>query len=329
MTKQTVAGNAYRWAHPVIEQMVRYRPAAALDFLQADAATKHFVALAVRGWEAHQDRSERVLRQLSGEIFSRLRPIVLAELWDVGFGKLGFLKRLPGRVLTRRQYDELVTALLDPRQRHLLHQCSKISPEELAMITHFDEPILAAASLPAVSKIGAELFDYVIVVVRRHRPDLDDIGLVTILRELGRADGLSAWLRKVLRHTDLPPPPWDGTETIAPLRTVAEIHATGAELRNCLFGDDQSLSAVLGSATITGSAVVMAQPSFPLPMTRCSVPGASTPTGGRPMRTSSPLPNGPSWRRLPWSAFGSSATTPGSALSAGGTTDRFPGRILI
>jgi hypothetical protein len=246
MTKPTVAGNAYRWAHPVIEQMVHYRPATALDFLQADAATKHFVALAIRGWEAHHHRSERVLRRLSGEIFSRPRPIVLAELWGVAFGKLNLLKRLPGRVLTRRQYDDLVEALLDPRQRHLLHQCPKISPEEIAIIAHFDEPTLAAASLPAVSKLGAELFDYVIAVVRRHRPDLDDIGLITALRELSRADGLCAWLRKVLRHADLPPPPWDGTETIAPLRTVAEIHTTGAELRNCLLGDDQSLSAVLG-----------------------------------------------------------------------------------
>jgi len=192
MTKPTVAGNAYRWAHPVIEQMVRYRPATALDFLQADSTTKHFVALAVRGWEAHQHRSERVLRQLSGEIFSRPRPIVLAELWGIGFGKLSFLKRLPGRVLTRRQYDDLVMALLDPRQRHLLQRCSKISPEELAIIAHFDEPILAAVSLPAVSKIGAELFEYVIAVVRRHLPDLDDIGLMTALRELSRADGLSA-----------------------------------------------------------------------------------------------------------------------------------------
>ena len=31
-----------------------------------------------------------------------------------------------------------------------------------------------------------------------------------------------------------------------PLRTVAAIHATGAELCNCLFEDDHSLSAVLG-----------------------------------------------------------------------------------
>jgi hypothetical protein len=246
MTKPTVAGNAYRWAHPAVEQMVRYRPAVAIDFLQADSATKHFVALAVRGWEAHQGRSERVLWQLSGDIFSRPRTVVLADLWGLGFGKLSFLKRLPGRILQRRQYDQLVTSLLDPQLRGLLHQCSKISPGELAIIAHFNEPILAAASLRAISKIGAELFDYVIVVVRRHRPDLDDIGLVTVLRELARADGLSVWLRTVVRHADLSPPPWNGTEIIAPLRTVAEIHATGIEFRNCLFDDDRSITAVLG-----------------------------------------------------------------------------------
>jgi hypothetical protein len=226
--------------------MVSYRPSVALDFLRADAATKHFVALAVRGWEAHQGRSERVLWQLSGDIFSRPRPVALAELWGIGFGKLSVLKRLPGRVLSRRRYDDLVTALLDPQLRHLLQQCSKITPEELAIVAHFNEPILAAASLWKVSKIGAELFDYVIAVLRQHRPDLGDIGLVAILRELGPTDGLSPWLRRVLRHADLPPPPWEGTETITPLRTVAEIHVTGVELRNCLFGDDRSLSAVLG-----------------------------------------------------------------------------------
>lgn len=140
----------------------------------------------------------------------------------------------------------MVTALLDPQLRHLLQQCLKITPEELAIIAHFNQPILAAASLRAVSKIGAELFHYVITVLRRHRPDLDDLGLVAVLRELGRTDGLSAWLRRALRHADLPPPPWDGTETITPLRPVAEIHVTGVELRNCLFGEDRSLSAVLG-----------------------------------------------------------------------------------
>jgi hypothetical protein len=122
----------------------------------------------------------------------------------------------------------------------------KISPNELAIIAHFDKPILAAASMRTVSKIGAELFEYVMAVVRRHRPDLDDAGLVAVVNELKRADDLSPWLRRILRHADLPPPPWAGSESITPLRSVAEIHAAGVELRNCLSDDDRSLSAVLG-----------------------------------------------------------------------------------
>jgi hypothetical protein len=187
-----------------------------------------------------------VLRQLAGDIFSRPRPAVLAELRGTGFGKLSFLKRLPRRVLPRRQYDELVRTLLGPQLRQLLHECSKISPEELAIIAHFNEPILAAASLRKVSRIGADLFDYMLAVLRRHRPDLDDVGLVAVFREFGRAESLSAWLRRVLRHAGLPLPLWDGTETIRPLRTVAEIHVTGVELQNCLFDDDRSISTVLG-----------------------------------------------------------------------------------
>jgi hypothetical protein len=136
--------------------------------------------------------------------------------------------------------------LLDPQLRQLLHECAKISPKELAIIAHYNQPILAAASLRKVSRIGVDLFDYVLAVLRRHRPDLDDIGLVAVLRELGQTESLSAWLRRILRHADLPLPPWDGSETIRPLRTVAEIHVTGVELRNCLFDDDRSISAVLG-----------------------------------------------------------------------------------
>jgi hypothetical protein len=186
------------------------------------------------------------LRQLADDIFSRPRSVVLAELWGTSFGKLSFLKRLPGRVLLRRQYDRLVAIVLDPKRRDLLFHCTTISPAELDIISFFDQPTLAAASLRRVSKIGAELFDYVMAVVRRHRPEIDDADLLTLLRELGRSDDLSIWVRRVLRNAGLPPPPWAGTQTITPLRTVAEIQATGIELRNCLFDDDQSLAAVLG-----------------------------------------------------------------------------------
>jgi hypothetical protein len=250
-----VLTNAYHWAHPAIDQMMRHHPAAAIDFLRADAASKHFVALAIRGWETRHGRSEPVLQQLAGEIFSRPRPVVLAELWRMGFGKLNFLKRLPGRVLLRRQYDQLVAIVGDPQRRHLLHQCPTISPVELDIIAHFDQPTLSSASVRKIAKIGVELFDYMIAVVRQHRPDLDDTGLLTALRELSRGEDISIWLRRVLRHADLPLPPWNGMETITPLRTVAEIQLTGVEMRNCLFDDDRSLAAILGECcyyTVSG-----------------------------------------------------------------------------
>jgi hypothetical protein len=245
MARPTVAGNAYRWACPVVERMIRHRPPIAADLLQADAATKHFVALAIRGWELHQGGCEQALRQLSDDLFSRPRPAVLAKIWGVGLGKLGFLKRLPGRVLPRRYYDHLVAAWSDPRGRRLLSQCARISPGEIEAIALFDQP-LQAASARAIGKIGAELSDYVMAVIRRHRPDLDDAGLAAALHELKRAEDLADWLRNVLRHAELPPPPWAGTETIVPLRTVAAIDATGLEFRNCLRGEDWWISAVLG-----------------------------------------------------------------------------------
>jgi hypothetical protein len=163
----------------------------------------------------------------------------------VSAGKLGFLKRLPGRVLPRAYYDHLVAAWSDPARRKLISQCARISPGEIETIALFDQP-LQAASARAIKKIGAELFDYVLGVVRRHRPDLDDIGLAAALRELKRGEDLAVWLRNVLGHADLPPPPWPGTETIVPLGAVTEIRATGLEFRNCLAGEDWWLSAVLG-----------------------------------------------------------------------------------
>jgi hypothetical protein len=281
MARPTVAGNAYRWACPMVERMIRNRPVIAVDLLQADAATKHFVALAIRGWELHQGRRESALQQLSENIFSRPRPTVLAAIWGVGLGKLGFLKRLPGRVLPRSYYDHLVAAWSDPARRRLLSQCARISPGEIEAAALVDQP-LPAASARAIGKIGAELFDYVMAVIRRHRLDLDNMGLAAALRDLKRAEDLADWLRNVLGNADLPPPPWPGTETIVPLRTVAEISAIGLEFRNCLAGEDWWLSAVLGQRGFYRSAGAMVRQSSLSPLTRCSGPGVSNPIAARP-----------------------------------------------
>src|SRR5947208_16914109 len=77
MATKSVAANAFRWAAPTIERLIQYEPRSSLDFLQADLATKHYVALAVRGWEVTHDRSDAVLHRLALELFSHPRTTVL------------------------------------------------------------------------------------------------------------------------------------------------------------------------------------------------------------------------------------------------------------
>ena len=215
MATQSVAANAFRWAAPSVERLIRYQPTTSLDFLQAGPATKHYVALAVRGWEVAHDRSDAVLHRLAVELFSRPRTIVLTQMWGQRFGKLALLRRLPGRVLPRSTYDRLVTAMANPHTRRLLGQAAHISAAELEVIALFDNPRDAAASLCKAARIGPVLFDYALTALRRHRPGLVGAELSAALRDLGRTKTLSDWLCAVLAKAELPRPPWPGTATIA------------------------------------------------------------------------------------------------------------------
>jgi hypothetical protein len=178
MARPRVAGNAYRRACPMVEQMIRNRPAIALDLLLADATTKHLVALAIRGWELRQGGCEQVLRQLSDDLFSRPRPAVLAEIWGVGLGKRGFLKRLPGRLLSRCHYDHLVTAWCDPTRRRLLSQYSRLSLREIEAIALFDQPLHVDRANPGLHRQQGpgEAAAYRIDVVRHPRRQSTRIG---------------------------------------------------------------------------------------------------------------------------------------------------------
>jgi hypothetical protein len=246
MATKSVAANAFRWAAPTIERLIHYQPSSSLDFLRAGPATKHYVALAVRGWEVTHDRSDAVLHRLALELFSHPRTTVLAQMWGQRFGKLALLRRLPGRVLPRSTYDRLVTAMANPHTRRLLAQAAHISAAEIEVISLFDNPRDAAASLCKAAQIGPVLFNYALTAVRRHRPDLVDAELSAVLRHLGRTKTLSGWLCAVLAKAELPRPPWPGTAMIVPLDTVAAIRAAGRELRNCLAEHEHWLAALFG-----------------------------------------------------------------------------------
>jgi len=244
--QRTAAATIYRWAHRAVADIIRYCPATAVDFLEADPATRHFVALAVRGWEVHHDRAEPVLRQLAADIFSRPRRKILGRQWQCEFGGLTFLKRLPGHVLTRSRYDRLVAVIRDPSARGLITQCTRITERDLDALRPANLPLIAATSLRAVSTIGASTLEYVLAAIHRHRHDLGDTDLKVLFRQISEVKRLGPWLPNILAKSSLPPPPWEGIAAITPLRTIGEIRRAGTELNNCLGDSEQWLSALLG-----------------------------------------------------------------------------------
>jgi hypothetical protein len=187
------------------------------------------------------------MEQLAGEIFTCRRSAVLERIWGQQFGNLGVLRRLPGRILLRRHYDQLVAVLADPKKRELLFQRARMAATDLEIIARYDDSDAAAAVLRKAALIRPELLDYAITAVRRLRPDLTQTGLTAALCDLAQARSLSHWLRALLEHAQIPPPPWEGTASIIPLRSAAEIRAAGVEFRNCLRDDEPWLAALLGS----------------------------------------------------------------------------------
>jgi hypothetical protein len=149
-------------------------------------------------------------------------------------------------VLTRAQYDNLVRILQDPRLRGLLNASPKIRSRDFAVLRAFDAPFIASASLRAVADIGGPTFNYVLAAIRRHRPDVNDAGLIALCKGLRNGKRLAPWLHSILQHSPLPQPPWNGTSAIAPLRTVSEIQKAGKELHNCLAEPERWLPALLG-----------------------------------------------------------------------------------
>jgi hypothetical protein len=236
----------YRWAHWAVGEMVHYRPALAIDLLRADPATRHFVALAIRGCEVHHGCGDVALRQLAAELFSRPRGQVLAKQWEFEFGRVSFLKRLPAYVLPRSQYDRIVAIAWNPAARALMGRCTKITHRELAALEPAILPLVAATSLVAVSTFGAPTIGYMRAAVRQHRPDLGEVQLQRLFARIGEVKRLGPWLTHLLEKSPLPPPPWRGTDAIIPLRTIAEICAAGNELKNCLGDPDRWLPVLLG-----------------------------------------------------------------------------------
>lgn len=215
-------------------------PANVAFALQADAPTRHFVALVVRGFE-RAGAPEAALPGLAATLHSRPRRHLVQAWWDFdpGSGLGSALARMGGRVLSRRGYDAMAAVLADPARRRLLQAKSRVAEAELRLLAANDPKLVEEAGLACIAAFGPEILDWIAAGLARRVPGTTKEQVVSILRTKGEGEDRDEALLRLLGDVKLPVP-WAGTAEAQPLRRVSAMRAAGRRWRNCL-GDSFSI----------------------------------------------------------------------------------------
>lgn len=237
-------GSPYNgWAQSCVLELCRHETRNIEFCFNADRATRHYVAWAIRGY---QKGGSGNLEELAGTIAYEKRREVIRAAWGFDAGsKLGALKRLTSRILPGTAYDELTAVLRDPRRRQFLYRVPRINAMLLHTIAHGDQILLQTIGPQGLTRVGPEVARYVLTGIRRARPELAPSELLARLRRSDCGD-IDSWIASMLSDAVLPKAPWPGTDDIRPVRTVVELKRLGSRLQNCIDNDCRLLEAIRG-----------------------------------------------------------------------------------
>ncbi len=239
---------SYGWANSLVVQLSKLDHANVEFCLEADAPTRHFACLVLRGWE-NQGKDGMAFPRLANEIHSQPRRDLVRRFWDIepGGGLMRFLGRLGPRTMPRRAYDALGAVLGDPVRRRLAAQKPRLSAADLSALAQHDIELVKAVGMDAVRHLGAGVLEHAIQAVVSRRADLDREQILCRIQGLTDETELGEAVCALLADCRLFIP-WAGTARIRPLRSLAAMSRTARRFRNCLGDPETQWRALRGDA---------------------------------------------------------------------------------
>lgn len=237
----------YGWAWPHVVSCCHLQGADVAFFLEAPSHTRHYIALALRGWE-QRGGDDEALAELGTRIPSDSRKRVLADAWGCDLGNPSILHRLDGRSWSRASYGQLAEVMANPRRRAILAARKKVSAAQIAKIAGAREELMHGTKGALVVRLGPDEAAHVADALVRLRPDLGRPAVHAWLEEKAGDDSTDfpEQVIGLLANRRLPSPPWKGSKDVRPLRTVKAMGAAGVRYRNCLKDAWQITSALAG-----------------------------------------------------------------------------------
>jgi hypothetical protein len=233
------------WTHPLLRRACAIEPANVQLALDASPTTRHYVALAARGFERSRGDAA-AFAAFAHDLAFRKRRSLLAALFGADLGDPALLRKAGSRLWSRQAYDRFVRIASQPDQRAVLARLPRLSPTLLARLESAPPIARHAAAMPLVQALGAPTLAYLIAALRALRPDLEERAIVYRLSRAIAHDGKETCVLRLLGGRTLPPPPWPGTADARPMQTLQDLAAAGRDFRNCLGSLGAAVEASLG-----------------------------------------------------------------------------------
>lgn len=234
----------YGWAQPTVRTLCELESANIGFCLSPDRATKLYVLLAIRGFE----RASLTLSMpdFAHDLSRVSRRKMLRRLWAFDLGCHRILKRCSEGTWGRKPLDCLAWSLGNPNARTVLLGIKGITARAVRALAAA-RPGASRFELELAVRFGAREAAYVRDGLARHSQVANDDTIAPWLR---RAQELDDVVHLAMLDTPFPKPPWSGSETIRPIRTMRELRKAGATFQNCLHDREYGFHALSGDCVI-------------------------------------------------------------------------------
>jgi hypothetical protein len=226
---------SFGWMQPYVVACCKCQGVDFDFFLQPSTATRHFAALAFRGWE-RQGQDGESFAEFGFRLPREKRAGLLAEAWGRSLGNPAILRRLGGGIWSRTAYDHLAKVMSSPRRRAVLEHFDRASAKQVASIATARPDLLTGTKSALVTRLGGNEAAHVVDALAKLRPDLGGAGVLAWLETTAakHPHEFRERLVELLSNRALPKAPWAGTTEITPIRSIGQLGSVGLEFRNCL-----------------------------------------------------------------------------------------------
>jgi hypothetical protein len=240
---------AYGWAQPVVRRLCELDHRNIRFCLEPDRPTLHYVALCIRGWARSSNRLGGA-EWLAARLARQGRRSLLDEIWGCDLGSPRLLSRCCGGVWRAKGYDQLAAVLSDANRRAAFARLSKIRAREVAILASAPLTLVHHNAIEVAVRHGLPMTLYVLAGVRKQAPTLTEREVLARLARVGSASDFADMVHEALLDVALPEPPWQGSPTLRPVRTLRELRATAEKFNNCLASAERALRVLTGDLAI-------------------------------------------------------------------------------